>query len=122
MDQPIDRYVVAGNEHLVCRLRKALYGLKQSPCAWFDRFSVVVLGNGFQRSSSDHLVFVHHSSTGTIVLIVYVDDIIISGSDSTGIADLKIYLAKQFHTKDLAVLHYFLGIEVARSSQGISLS
>ena len=115
-------YVVAGSEHLVCRLQKALYGLKQSPRAWFDRFSAVVLGYGFQRSTSDHSVFVRHSSNGTIVLIVYVDDIIISGSDSTGIADLKTYLSKHFHTKDLGALRYFLGIEVARSSQGIFLS
>ena len=99
-----------------------MYGLKQSPRAWFDRFSTVVLGYGFQRSTSDHSIFVHHSSNGTIVLIVYVDDIIISGSDSTSIADLKTYLGKHFHTKDLGALRYFLGIEVARSSQGIFLS
>jgi hypothetical protein len=99
----------------------AFYGLKQSPRAWFDRFSAVV-GMGSNALVLIILSLIRHSSTSTIVLIVYVDDIIISGSDSTGIADLKIYLAKQFHTKDLAVLHYFLGIEVARSSQGISLS
>jgi hypothetical protein len=93
-----------------------------NPRAWFDRFSAVVLGYGFQHSTSDHSVFVRHSSNGTIVLIVYVDDIIISGSDSTGIADLKTYLNKHFHTKDLGALRYFLGIEVAHSSQGIFLS
>jgi hypothetical protein len=121
MDQP-PGYVVASSEHLVCRLQKALYGLKQSPRAWFDRFSAVVLGYGFQRSTSDHSIFVRHSSNSTIVLIVYVNNIIISGSDSTSIADLKTYLSKHFHTKDLGTLHYFLGIEVARSSQGIFLS
>jgi hypothetical protein len=121
IDQP-PGYVVAGSEHLVCRLQKALYGLKQSPRAWFDRFSAVVLGYGFQCSTSDHYVFVRHSFNDTIVFIVYVDDIIISGSDFTSIADLKTYLSKHFHTKDLGALRYFLGIEVARSSQGIFLS
>ena len=96
--------------------------MKQSPHAWFDRFSAVVLGYGFQRSTSDHSVFVRHSSNGTIVLIVYVDDIIISGSDSTSIADSKTYLSKYFHTKDLGALRYFLGIEVTRSSQGVFFS
>ena len=115
-------YVVTGSKHLVCQLQKALYGLKQSPLAWFDRFSAVVLGYGFQRSTYDHSIFVCHSSTGIVVLIVYVDDIIISGSDSTGIADLKRYLGQRFHTKDLGTLRYFLGIEVARSSQGLYLS
>ena len=50
------------------------------------------------------------------------DDIIISGSDSTGFADLKRYLGQHFQTKDLGTLRYFLGIEVARSSQGLYLS
>lgn len=88
MDQLLG-YVVFGSEHLVCRLRSALYGLKQSPYVWFDRFSAVVLGYGFQRSISNHYVFVRHSYTGTIILIVYVDDIIISRIESVGIADLK---------------------------------
>ena len=91
MDQP-PGYVVTGSEHLVCRLRNALYGLKQSPRAWFDGFSAVVLGYGFQCSTYDHFVFVRHSSTCIVVLIVYVDDIIISGSDYIGITDLKRYL------------------------------
>ena len=121
MDQP-PGYVVPGQEHLVCRLRKALYGLKQSPRAWFDRFSAVVLAYGFHRSTFDHSIFVRHSSTGSIVLIVYVNDIIISGSDSNGIADLKQYLEQQFHTKDLGHLWYFLGLKVARSSQSLFLS
>ena len=63
--------------------------------------------------SNVHSIFVHHSSTGTIVLIVYVDDIIIIKSDSTGLAHLKRYLGQQFHTKDLSSLSYFIGIEVA---------
>uniref|UniRef100_A0A2N9IFK3 Reverse transcriptase Ty1/copia-type domain-containing protein n=1 Tax=Fagus sylvatica TaxID=28930 RepID=A0A2N9IFK3_FAGSY len=121
MDQP-PGYVVTGSEHLVCRLRKALYGLKQSPRAWFDRFSAVVLGYGFQHSTYDHSVLVRHSSTSIVVLIVYVDDIIISRSNSTGIADLKRYLGQHFHTKDLGTLRYFLGIEVAHSSPGLYLS
>lgn len=85
----------------------------------FDRFSSVVLSLLFRPSTSDHSVFVRHS--GTIVLIVYLDDILLSGDDSAGIVDLKRYLGQQFHTKDLGALRYFLGIEVARSSRGISL-
>ncbi|GMP27046.1 hypothetical protein CsSME_00003220 [Camellia sinensis var. sinensis] len=120
MDQPLG-YVVPSSEHMVCRLQKALYGLKQSPHAWFDRFSAVVLSYRFRRSTSNHSVFVHHSSIGSIILLVYVDDIIISGSDSTGIVDLKRSLGQHFHTKDMGHLHYFLGIEVARSSRGLFL-
>jgi hypothetical protein len=42
-------YIASGKEQLVFRLKKALYGLKQSPCAWFDKFIMVVLQYGFQR-------------------------------------------------------------------------
>ena len=56
------------------------------------------------------------------MLIVYVDDIIITGDDHKGIDELKQFLHSQFHTKDLGKLRYFLGIEVARPKKGISLS
>ena len=56
------------------------------------------------------------------MLVVYVDDIVITGSDSKGISSLKSFLQSQFHTKDLGMLRYFLGIEVMRSKHGIFLS
>ena len=77
MEQP-PGYGASGKENMVCKLKKALYGLKQSPRAWFDKFSGVILSYGFKRSTSDHSVFVYHSKAGTIVLIVYVDNIIIT--------------------------------------------
>ena len=66
----------------VCRLRKSLYGLKQSPQA-VEKF-------GLQKSKSNHSVFYRNSSSGIILLVVYVDDIVITGSDSTGISSLKL--------------------------------
>jgi len=107
MDQP-SGYVVSGSENLVCRLKKALYELKQSPRAWFDKFNSILFKYDFLHAMSDHLVFSRLSTGGVIVLIVYVDDIIISGSDSVGIADLKAYLNRQFHTKDLVLFNIFL--------------
>ncbi|XP_019166979.1 PREDICTED: uncharacterized protein LOC109162750 [Ipomoea nil] len=75
-----------------------------------------------QRSAYDHTVFYKHSNRGSVLLIVYVDDIVITGGDATGIDALKSFLKKKFHTKDLGVLKYFLGIEVVRSKKGIFLS
>ena len=63
-----------------------------------------------------------HCTNGTIVLAVYVDDIVITGNDDEGIQLLKSHLSKHFHMKDLGLLHYFLGIEVFRSKEGICLS
>ena len=66
-------------------MKKAIYGLKQSPRAWFDKFSQVVSLYGLKRTNSDHSVFVRHCKKGTIVLAVYVDDIVITGNDDEGI-------------------------------------
>lgn len=61
-------------------LHKAIYGLKQAPRAWFDRFSYFLLETGFLYSTTDPSLFINHSAHGTIVLLLYVDDIILTGS------------------------------------------
>ena len=75
-----------------------------------------------QKSKSDHSVFYKNSSSGIILLVVYVDDIVITESDFKGILSLKSFIHSQFHTKDLGMLKYFLGVEVMRSNQEILLS
>lgn len=67
----------------VCRLRKSLYDLKQSPRVWFERFGEAVKGHGYCQSQTDHALFYRHSNEGKIsILIVYVDDIILTVDDS----------------------------------------
>ena len=73
---------------------------------------------GLQRCQTNHLVFHLHISAGYILLLVYVDDNVITGDDLGGIAQLKLFLQQKFHTKDARKLRYFLGIEVARSRTG----
>ena len=75
-----------------------------------------------QKSKSDHYVFYRNSQVGIILLVVYVDDIIITRDDMAGISSLKSILHGQFHTKDLGMLKYFLGVEIMRSKRGIFLS
>ena len=89
MEQP-PGFVAQGEIGKVCRLRKSLNGLKQSPHAWFGKFSQAVEKFGLQKSKSDHSVFYRNFHSGIILLVVYVDDIVITGSDSTGISSLKV--------------------------------
>uniref|UniRef100_A0A2N9GQ49 Reverse transcriptase Ty1/copia-type domain-containing protein n=1 Tax=Fagus sylvatica TaxID=28930 RepID=A0A2N9GQ49_FAGSY len=104
----------------VCRLRKSLYGLKQSPRAWFERFGRAVRRHGYCQSQADHTMFYKHSKEGKIaILIVYVDDIILTGDDSAELKKLKERLADEFEIKDLGALKYFLGMEFAKSKEGI---
>ena len=92
-----------------------MYGLKQSPRAWFGKFSQALVGYGMQKSTSDHSLFDRQSDNGTILLVVYVDDIVTPGNNASSISSFKIFLQGQFHTKDLGQLKYFLRIEVMRS-------
>ncbi|XP_070031131.1 uncharacterized mitochondrial protein AtMg00810-like [Nicotiana tomentosiformis] len=118
MEQP-PGFVAQGESGLVCRLRRSLYGLKQSPRAWFGRFRIVVQQFGMTRTEANHSVFYRHSSYGKcIFLIIYVDDIVITGDDHESIIQLKQHLSSQFQTKDMGKLKYFLSIEVAQSGNG----
>ena len=121
MEQPLG-LVTQEEIGKVCRLQKSLYGSKQSPRAWFGKFSQAVETYDMQKSKSDHSVFYKNSSSGIILLVVYVDDIVINKSESKGILSLKSFLHSQFHTKNLGMLKYFLGVKVMRSKQEILLS
>nr|KYP73849.1 Retrovirus-related Pol polyprotein from transposon TNT 1-94 [Cajanus cajan] len=116
-------FEVQNERNKVCLLKKALYGLKQSPRAWFGRFTKAMVSLGYRQSQGDHTLFIKHSSTGKLtLLLVYVDDMIIAEDDETEKLALKEKLAAQFEMKDLGKLKYFLGIEVAYSKNGIFIS
>jgi hypothetical protein len=110
------------SQNQVCRLRRVLYGLKQAPWAWFAKFSFVVAQQGFTLSSYDLALFIRHTSTGITLILLYVDDMIITGDDIAGIRDLQKFLSQQFEMKDLGTFSYFLGLEVTSSSDGYYLS
>lgn len=73
----------------VCRLKKTLYGLKQFSRAWFDRFLKAMLGFGYKQSNVNHIMFVKRNANKVIVLIVYVDDIFVTGNDEEDVTYLK---------------------------------
>ena len=122
MDQP-PGFEEKGNKCRVCKLKKALYGLKQSPRAWFERFGKAVKSHGYTQSQADHTMFFKHSNEGKIVvLIVYVDDIIVTGDDHLEIKRLKMLLTQDFEIKDLGALKYFLGMEFSNRERNICFS
>lgn len=106
----------------VCRLRKSIYGLKQSPRCWFDKLSTILTDYGFTQSKADYSHFTFITSKICLHILVYVADFIIAANNISSLQCFKNYLCECFHMKDLGKLKYFLGIEVARSSEGIFLS
>ncbi|KAJ0910565.1 putative RNA-directed DNA polymerase [Helianthus annuus] len=112
----------SNHENKVCKLKKSLYGLKQAPRMWNEKLFNVLLELGFEQSKCDHSMFVKTSKSVFIILLVYVDDIIITGSCSTEVAKIKTLLKSKFLIKDLGMLKYFLGIEVLKTKDGLCLS
>ncbi|XP_052181881.1 uncharacterized mitochondrial protein AtMg00810-like [Diospyros lotus] len=109
-------------ERLVCWLHKSIYGLKQASRQWFSKFSYAVIEYGFLQSKSNYSLFTKCVGSSFVALLVYVDDIIITGSDVVAIASLKSFLHSKFKLKDLGRLRYFLSLEIARSTKGIFFS
>ncbi|CAL1356539.1 unnamed protein product [Linum trigynum] len=106
----------------VCRLRKSLYGLRQASRNWYTKFTEALLEFGFTVSKADHSLFLFQARDVFVAILIYVDDVVLTGNDPATIARVKEFLHHKFSIKDLGVLKYFLGIEVARSPDGIVLS
>src|SRR3954463_12976848 len=77
---------------------------------------------GYKQSNRDHTIFYKHENGRITILLVYVDDIIITEDDKKEIRMLKYYLAEKFEVKDLGELKYFLGIKIAKGPSGMVLS
>jgi hypothetical protein len=114
-------YLVKGGNK-VCKLTKSLYGLKQASRQWFAKFSSTLLHHGFSQSKSDYSLFTRVQGKICLALLVYVDDIVLASNDVDAIIQLIVFLNTQFKFKDLGPLKFFLGLEIARNSKGISLS
>ena len=101
----------ANGEKLVCKLKKSLYGLKQSGRNWNNMLHNYLLSENFSQSSADPCVYVRNSESGCTILIVWVDDIIISATSTDLLCSVKENLCRRFKMKDLGKLSWFLGTE-----------
>lgn len=119
MSQP-PGFVDTSRPHHVCLLKKALYGLKQAPRAWFAKLSSTLLQSGFLQCVSDTSLFVYHTDDTVCYVLVYVNDIIITGSSSTFVFTLIHRLHTQFALKDLGSLS-FLGVQATFTTDTLHL-
>ena len=110
------------NPNYVCHLHKFLYELKQAPHAWFHHLSEFLLGLEFVASKINPSLFILRMISYVIYMLIYVDDILVTSSDSNQIFLLLRQLATEFFIKDLGDLHFFLRIEAVRNSTGLLLS
>jgi hypothetical protein len=110
------------NPNQVCKLQKSLYGLKQESRKWNERLTSLLLREGYEQSTADYSLFTLTKDANFTALLVYVDDIILAGNDLMEFQRIKHILDSNFKIKDLGVLKYFLGLEIAHSKLGITIS
>ena len=105
----------------MCKLKKALYGLKQAPRPWYGKIGEFLVHSGFKVTPSDSILFVKTKDGRLAIVLVYVDDLIITGGYSEEIQRTREILSVQFQMKKLGELKHFLGLEVERTKEGLFL-
>ena len=109
--EQLQGFEVHGRESHVCRLKKALYGLKQAPRAWYSRIDSYLQWMGFQKSEADPNLYFIMVGDDPLILLLYVDDLFITGGERP-IAACKKDLASEYKMTDIGLMHYFLGLLV----------
>lgn len=123
MVQP-EGFQIAGKENLVCKLSKSLYGLKQAPRQWYLKFDSFMSKTGYKKCAMDQCCYLKYFGPSYIILLLYVDDMLVAGSNMDEINRLKTQLSEEFEMKDLGVAKLILGMTISRNrSEGsITLS
>lgn len=122
MKQP-EGFVMPGNENKVCKLMKSLYGLKQAPKQWHQKFDEVVLSSGFVINQADKCLYSKFDTHGKgVIICLYVDDMLIFGTDQDQVDETKAFLSSKFDMKDMGEADVILGIKIKRGNNGISIS
>ena len=117
MAQPFG-FTLPGQEHLVCKMNRALYGLRQSPRMWYERIDTYLRSLGLTRSTSDYNMYYLGAGIDRLVLVLYVDDLFLSGGNPQQIQWLKTQLHAQFDMTDLGYVSRYLGVEFRRLPDG----
>nr|GFA50108.1 zinc finger, CCHC-type [Tanacetum cinerariifolium] len=113
-------FIMSGNAHKVCKLVKSLYGLKQAPKHWHQKFDEVVLSSGFHLNQSDKCVYSKFDDSGNgVIICLYVDDMLIFGTDQNQVDKTNKFLSSRFPMKDMGEADVILGIKIKRENKGI---
>ena len=111
MEQP-EGFIAPGQEKKVCKLVKSLYGLQQAPKQWHEKFDHMMITSGFKINECDKCVYVKETENGYVILCLYVDDMLIVGSDDDMIKSTKNMLKSKFDMKDMSLANVILEIKI----------
>lgn len=123
MVQPPIFEQTSNSPHLVCKLQKAMYALKQAPRALFEKLKSFLLNNlDFRVLIADSCLFTKSNVDFFVLLLVYVDDIVITGTSSILVDEVIKSIYAHFKLKDLGSINYFLGMEVTSGEDYLLLN
>ncbi|KAL4302663.1 hypothetical protein GQ457_10G003570 [Hibiscus cannabinus] len=112
-----------GKEHQVYKLKRALYGLKQAPRAWYYIIDSYLQKLGFQRCVNEATLYLKKEKNAYLLVIsLYVDDLLVMGSNDKAVSEFKLSMQKEFEMSDLGLMSYFLGMEINQSKADIFIS
>ncbi|XP_050139286.1 uncharacterized mitochondrial protein AtMg00810-like [Malus sylvestris] len=115
-------YEIKRHEDKVLKLKKALYGLKQAPRAWNSRIDKYFQENNFIKCPHEHTLYVKVKDEDILIVCLYVDDLILTGSNPSMYEEFKRVMIKEFEMTDIGLMAYYLGIEVKQNEEGIFIS
>ena len=111
-----------GQENTVCKLIKSLYGLKKTPKQWHAKFDKVIISYGFKIHESDKCVYSEFANGKGVIICLYVDDMLILGTDLESINNTKSFLSSKFDMKDMGVADVILRMRIIRKDKNIILT
>ena len=97
---------------LVCKPRKYLYGIKETPRAWYAKMDAFLMSQKFERCKYDRNVYMQQKGGSLLLIILYVDDLLITNGPTLGLRSIKLALSEAFSMTDLGLLRKFIGLEV----------
>jgi len=119
VEQP-EGFKVTNVGHKVYKLKKALYGLKQAPRAWSSEIDAYLSICKFKRSTSEATLYTRSDLEGNLIIVsIYVDDIVYTGSSERLLSEFKREMMQRYEMSDLGLLHHFLGMEILQTDQGV---
>jgi hypothetical protein len=110
-----------GKEGKVLRLRKALYGLRQTSRVWNAKLDSILKGMGFEQSPHEAAIYQRGNEGNTLLVGVYVDDLVITGTKDVEVTAFKEEMKSTFQMSDMGFLSFYLGIEVHQGDFGITI-
>jgi hypothetical protein len=116
-----DGFPGAGDPTKVCKINRALYGLKQAPKSWYERIDAWFINQGLKRSENDPNMYYSLKDEKYVIILLYVDDLLITGDNSQEISRLQSELQKEFEMSDLGTAQNYLGVEIEYHPSGIFL-